>query len=75
MIYTPANVTISNGFAIFQGTDGNTVAIRQNAIESVKTRYYSAEQSWELTVRMNSSMKHHFLFSSLDDVLQRLLGI
>jgi len=75
MIYTPANLRITNGFAIFQGTDGNTVVIRQNAIESVKARYYSAEQTWELTVRMNSSVKHHFLFSSIGDVLQSLLGI
>ena len=74
MIYAPENVRIQGDFAVFIGTDNERLAIRMASIESVKAKYCSIDRCWELTVRMESSLKHRFTFSAIGNVLELLIG-
>lgn len=75
MIYTPANLRISNGFAIFESAGSQAFIIRQANIESVRVRYIEIDKVWELTIRTSSCQKHHLVFSEVGDVVQRLLSL
>lgn len=73
MIYTPENVRIHNGFAIFTASESEQFAIRLTAIESVKVKYSSVNLCWDLTVRTNAGVKHRFDFSAIGGLLDLLI--
>lgn len=74
MIYTPENVRIQGDFAVFIGCETERLALRLTSIESVKAKYCALDRCWELTVRMDSCMKHRFTFSTIGNVLELLIG-
>ena len=74
MIYTPDNVRVQNGFAIFTASATEQLAIRLAAIESIKAKYCELDRCWELTLRTASGLKHRFTFSTMGNVLDALIG-